>query len=58
LAQALSDYQRSLMYNREQPEVAARVAVLQPAFGNRLLAAPTVGGTRSVQIQNQPVFQR
>lgn len=58
LAQALSDYQRSLMYNREQPEVASRVAVLQPAFGNQMLAAPTVGGTRAVQMQNQPVFQR
>jgi Tfp pilus assembly protein PilF len=56
-AQALSDYQRSLMYNRNQPEVAARVAVLQPAFGNRMLAPPTVNGSRTVQVQNQPIFR-
>jgi tetratricopeptide (TPR) repeat protein len=57
MAQALSDYQRSLMANNQQPEVAARVAVLQPAFGNRLLAPPTVTGTRTVQNQNQPIFK-
>lgn len=58
LAQALSDYQRSLMINHQQPEVAARVAVLQPAFGNRMLAPPTVSGARTVQSNTQPVFQR
>ncbi len=57
LAQALSDYQRSLMYNHQQPDVAARVAVLQPAFGNRMLAPPTVGGSRTVQNQSQPIFR-
>ncbi len=57
-AQALSDYQRSLMVNRNQPEVAARVAVLQPVFGNRMLAPPTVTGTRTVQTQAQPIFRQ
>jgi hypothetical protein len=57
MAQALANYQRSLMYNRQQPEVAARVAAIQPAFGNQLLAPPTVNGSRTVQTQTQPIFR-
>lgn len=54
--QALAVYQRSLMNNRFQPEVAARVATLQPVYGNRVLGAPTVGGSRMVNSQ-QPTFR-
>jgi tetratricopeptide (TPR) repeat protein len=54
--QALAVYQRSLMNNRFQPEVAARVAALQPAFGSRVMGAPTVGGSRMVNSQ-QPTFR-
>lgn len=56
--QALANYQRSLMSNRQQPEVAARVATLQPALGNRMLAPPTISGTRTVQTQNQAVIRQ
>jgi tetratricopeptide (TPR) repeat protein len=54
--QALAVYQRSLMNNRFQPEVAARVATLQPVYGNRVLGSPTVGGSRMVNSQ-QPTFR-
>jgi tetratricopeptide (TPR) repeat protein len=54
--QALAVYQRSLMNNRFQPEVAARVATLQPVYGSRVLGAPTVGGSRMVNSQ-QPTFR-
>ena len=45
-AQALSDYQRSLAKDRFQPEVAARVAALQSAFGPH--PSDVAGGTRIV----------
>ena len=38
-AQALADYQRSLWYDRFQPEVAARVAALQSAISPTPLAS-------------------
>jgi tetratricopeptide (TPR) repeat protein len=57
LAQALSDYQRSLMSNQRQPEVAARVALLQPTLTNRVLMTPTGSGTRTV-LQSQPVIRQ
>ncbi|MBX7166724.1 MAG: tetratricopeptide repeat protein [Pirellulales bacterium] len=41
-AQALADYQRSLWYDRFQPEVQARMAALQQAFSSSpLTATPT-----------------
>jgi tetratricopeptide (TPR) repeat protein len=49
--QALSAYQRSLYHNRLQPEVAARVAALQPAFGGASLAPPAINATRTVSSQ-------
>ena len=55
-AQALAVYQRSLMHNRYQPDVSARVAALQPAFGSQVLAPTTVGGSRTVTSQ-QPTFR-
>lgn len=55
-AQALAVYQRSLMYNRYQPQVAQRVAALQPAFGQQMTAPPMVGGSRTVNA-TQPSFR-
>jgi tetratricopeptide (TPR) repeat protein len=46
--QALIDYQRSLMHNKFQPEVAARIAQLQPIYGPRVTPPTTVGGVRTV----------
>ena len=45
-AQALANHQRSLQINRFQPDVAARVAALQPASNGAIVTPP--GGTRTV----------
>ena len=46
-AQAYSNYQQSLAYNRFQPGVVSRVAALQPATGaGATLTSPAVGPTR------------
>ena len=47
--QALSDYQRSLAVNRMQPEVRARVATLQAAFGGALPASGPAPESRFVR---------
>ena len=39
-ALSLNDYQQSLWYDRFQPDVAARVAALQSAFGPTNTTAP------------------
>jgi tetratricopeptide (TPR) repeat protein len=49
--QALTNYQRSLQFNRNQPEVAARVAALQGATSGGPMMTPA-GGTRTVNINN------
>ncbi len=49
--QALTNYQRSLAYNRNQPQVAARVAALQNATSGGPVMTPS-GGTRTVNINN------
>ena len=48
---ALTNYQRSLQFNRNQPEVAARVAALQSATGGGPTMTPA-GGTRTVNMNN------
>lgn len=48
-AQALDNYRRSLVHDRFQPEVAARVAALQTALSpSPAVAAPLAEGTRTV----------
>ena len=48
-AQALADYQRSLWYDRFQPEVAARVSALKAALDpNKMISAPAGGSTQVV----------
>ena len=42
--QALADYQRSLWYNRFQPDVAARIAALQSTVPSTLTPVGTPGG--------------
>jgi Flp pilus assembly protein TadD len=49
--QALTNYQRSLAFNRNQPEVAARVAKLQSATGTGPVMTPA-GGARTVNVNN------
>jgi tetratricopeptide (TPR) repeat protein len=49
--QALTNYQRSLAYNRNQPEVAARVAALSGAMSPGPVVTPA-NGTRTVNINN------
>jgi tetratricopeptide (TPR) repeat protein len=49
--QALTNYQRSLTFNRNQPEVAARVAALQGTTSGGPTMTPA-GGTRTVNINN------
>ena len=45
-AQALADYQRSLWFNRFQPEVAARVAALQSTVPTAPLVEVPPAGTQ------------
>ena len=51
--QALANYQRSLTLNRNQPQVAARVASLQGAAAPGPLVTPP-GGTRTVTAPTTP----
>lgn len=54
-SQALADYQRSLVHDSLQPEVAARVAALRSAFSGHPISTPP-GGTRTVQ-QGTPAYR-
>jgi len=51
MAQAMTNYQRSLSFNRNQPELAARVAAIQSATSGGPTMTPA-GGTRTVNVNN------
>lgn len=53
--EALRNYQRSLSYDRFQPQVAARVAVLQSTLGSPLSTTVSDGGTRIVDREPAPL---
>jgi hypothetical protein len=55
-ALALNDYQQSLWYDRFQPDVAARVAALQSAFGPANTTVPgPAQDTRLVTRNSNPL---